>query len=113
MPQTKFVLKKSLELGLKPLVVINKIDKPAARPNWVVDQLFDLFVQLGASDEQLDFPICYAIARDGIGLRELEDPRTDIRPILDCILECVPEAPNNLDAPLTLQIANLGYDNFL
>ncbi len=64
MPQTKFVLKKSLQLGLKPIVIINKIDKPAARPDWVVDQLFDLFVTLGANDEQLDFPVCYAIARE-------------------------------------------------
>jgi GTP-binding protein len=64
MPQTKFVLKKSLELGLKPIVVINKIDKPSSRPDWVVDQLFDLFVKLGATDEQLDFPVCYAIARE-------------------------------------------------
>jgi GTP-binding protein len=71
MPQTKFVLKKSLELGLKPLVVINKIDKPTARPHRVIDQLFDLFIVLGATDEQLDFPIIYASAKNGYALKDL------------------------------------------
>ncbi len=75
MPQTKFVLKKSLQLWLKPIVIINKIDKPTSRPDWVVDQLFDLFVQLWANDEQLDFPVCYAIARDWIAKRN-EDGRS-------------------------------------
>ncbi len=113
MPQTKFVLKKSLELGLKPIVVINKIDKPSARPDWVVDQLFDLFVQLGANDEQCDFPVCYSIARDGIAVRELEDEHKDITPLLDMIIEKVEEASNDSDKPLKMQIANLWYDNFL
>ena len=113
MPQTKFVLKKSLELGLKPIVVINKIDKPSARPDWVVDQLFDLFVQLGATDEQLDFAICYAIARDGIAIRDMNDAHTDITPLLDMIMEKVPEAANDSEKPFKMQIANLGFDTFL
>lgn len=113
MPQTKFVLKKSLELGLKPLVIINKIDKPTARPDWVVDQLFDLFVKLGATDEQLDFSVCYAIARDGIAKRNLEDESTNITPLFEMILEKVPEASNDETKPFRMQVANLAYDNFL
>ncbi len=113
MPQTKFVLKKSLELGLKPLVIINKIDKPTARPDWVVDQLFDLFVKLGATDEQLDFSVCYAIARDGIAKRNLEDESKNITPLFEMILEKVPEASNDETKPFRMQVANLAYDNFL
>lgn len=113
MPQTKFVLKKSLELGIKPLVVINKIDKPTARPDEVVDMVFDLFVKLGASDEQLDFPVAYAIAREGIAKRELEDESSDITPLFDLILEKVAEAPNDVSKPFRMQVANLAYDNFL
>lgn len=113
MPQTKFVLKKSLELGLKPVVVINKIDKPSARPDWVVDQLFDLFVQLWATDEQCDFPVCYSIAREWIAVRELEDKHVDITPFLDMVMEKVPEAENDSTKPLKMQIANLWFDNFL
>lgn len=113
MPQTKFVLKKSLQLGLKPLVIINKIDKPTARPDWVVDQLFDLFVTLGANDEQLDFPVCYAIAREWIAKRNLEDVSSDITPLYEMILEKVPEAANEVEKPFRMQVANLAYDNFL
>ncbi len=80
MPQTKFVLKKSLELGKKVLVVVNKIDKPAARPAWVIDQTFDLFGLLGANNEQLDFPYIYAIARDGVAIKELTDEKKCISP---------------------------------
>lgn len=115
MPQTKFVLKKSLELGLHPVVVINKMDKPSARPDWVIDQLFDLFVQLGASDEQLELlnePV-YAIAREGIAYRNLDDEKKDITPLLDYIMENVKEADNDAEAPFKMQIANLGFDNFL
>lgn len=115
MPQTKFVLKKSLELWLHPIVVINKMDKPTARAEWVVDQLFDLFVQLWATDEQLDHlnePI-YAIARDGKAWTDENPEQKDITPLLDYILEKVQEAPNDADKPLKMQIANLGYDNFL
>lgn len=113
MPQTKFVLRKSLQLGLKPIVVINKLDKPAARPAWVVDQLFDLFVALGATDEQLDFPVCYAIAREGIAVREVTDERKDITPLFDMVMEKVAEAPNQINNPFRMQVANLAYDNFL
>ncbi len=113
MPQTKFVLKKSLELWLKPLVVINKIDKPTSRPDWVVDKLFDLFAKLGATDEQLDFPVCYAIAREWKAIREMWDDLKDMTPLLDMIMEKIPEAPNLSEKPLRMQIANLWYDNFL
>lgn len=113
MPQTKFVLKKSLELWLKPLVIINKIDKPTARPDYVINELFDLFVTLWANDEQLDFPVCYAIARDWIAKRELNDESSDISPLFEMIMEKVPEAPNDMDKPFRMQVANLAYDNFL
>lgn len=113
MPQTKFVLRKSLELGLKPLVVINKIDKPTARPDYVIDHLFDLFVQLNASDEQLDFSSCYTIARDWIAKRHLNDESDNIHPLLDMIIEKVEPKENIADAPFRMQVANLAYDNFL
>lgn len=113
MPQTKFVLKKSLEQGKKVLVVINKIDKPAARPDWVVDQVFDLFVKLGATDEQLDFPYMYAIARDGIAVRDLKDEHKDITPMLDFFMEHVEAAPQDNEADFMMQPATLSYDNFL
>ncbi len=113
MPQTKFVLKKSLELGHKVLVVINKIDKPMARPDEVVNLTFDLFAKLGASDEQLDFPYIYAIAKQGVAIRNLEDEHKDITPLLDFILEQVPAATGNKEAPFKMQPANLSYNNFL
>lgn len=113
MPQTKFVLRKSLQLWLKPIVIINKIDKPTARPAWVIDQLFDLFVQLGASDEQLDFSVCYTIAREWIAKKELIDTSTNITPLFDVIMEKVEEATNDTEKPFRMQVANLGYDNFL
>lgn len=113
MPQTKFVLKKALSLGLRPIVIINKIDKPTARPDEVVDMLFDLFVQLGATDEQLDFPVVYAIAREGVAVRKLSDEKKDISPIFDIILEHVAAAENDLEKPFRMQIANLAYDNYL
>jgi len=113
MPQTKFVLKKSLELGLKPLVVVNKIDKPTARPDWVVDEIFDLMEKLWASDEQLDFPVIYAVARDWIAKENLEDESDNIYPLFEAILKHIPPAPSNQDKPFRMQIANLDYDNFL
>lgn len=113
MPQTKFVLKKSLELGLKPIIVINKIDKPTARPEEVVDMLFDLFVQLGATDEQLDFSYCLSIARDGIAKLEMSDESSDLSPLFKMIMEKVEWAENDETKPLKMQVANLGYDNFL
>jgi GTP-binding protein len=113
MPQTKFVLKKALELGLKPLVVINKIDKPTARPDEVVDMLFDLFVQLGATNEQLDFPIVYAIAKQGIAKLNLNDDSKDITPLFQAIVDHVQLSENDTTKPFKMQIANLGYDNFM
>lgn len=113
MPQTRFVLKKSLELGLKPIVVLNKIDKPAARPKEVHDEVFELFFELGATDEQLDFTTVYAIGRQGIAKRLLEDDSKDLTPLLDIILEQVPPAHADITAPLRMQPFNLGYDNFL
>lgn len=114
MPQTRFVLKKSLELGLKPIVVINKVDKPAADPARTEDQVLELFLELGASDEQSDFPIVYAIGREGVAKRKLSDEFKDLSPLLDTILENVPAAaPYNEGDPLSAQVFNLGYDNFL
>jgi GTP-binding protein len=113
MPQTKFVLRKSLELGHKVLVVINKIDKPMARPDEVVDLTFDLFATLGASDEQLDFPYIYTVAKDGIAIRSLDDEHKDITPLLDFILEHVPHAEGDEAADFMMQPATLSYDNFL
>ncbi len=113
MPQTKFVLKKSLEQGKKVLVVVNKIDKPAARPEWVIDQIFDLFVKLGATNEQLEFPYMYSIAREGIAIKNLTDEKKDITPLLDFILENVPEAEQKTEDDFRMQPATLSYDNFL
>ena len=113
MPQTKFVLSKSLALGLPVLVVINKIDKPAARPDEVVDLTFDLFDRLGATDEQMDFPYMYAIARDGIAIRNLKDEHKDITPLLDFILENVQPAKADIEKDFRMQPATLTYDNFL
>jgi GTP-binding protein len=101
MPQTKFVLKKSLELGLKPIVVINKIDKPAARSMEVVDEVFDLFVALKASDAQLDFPYIFAVARQGMAKRKLEDDSKDLTPLFDLIMEHVPEVKQDLTSSTT------------
>lgn len=115
MPQTKFVLKKSLELGLKPIVVINKIDKPAARPAEVNEMVYELFLDLGANDEQLDFPVVYAASKQGMAKRNLEDESTDLNPLLDLILEHVQPAssPELRTKPLLAQPFNLAYDNFL
>lgn len=113
MPQTKFVLRKSLELGHKVIVVINKVDKPMARPDTVVDMTFDLFAHLGASDEQLDFPYVYAIAKDGVAMKSLDDEPKDISPLLDCVFENVKAADGNKEASFRMQPASLAYDNFL
>ena len=114
MPQTRFVLKKSLELGLRPIVVINKIDKPAAKPHVCEEQVLELFLELGATDEQAHFPVVYAIGRAGTAKLKLEDESKDLAPLLDSILLHVPiasSAPS--DIPLRLQSFNLAYDNFL
>lgn len=113
MPQTRFVLKKSLELGIKPIVLINKIDKPMARPDEVVDMVFDLFVELGATDAQLEFPYIYTIGREGIAKKTLDDPSTNLDPLFELIMEKVEVAPSNTEAPFRMQPSNLGYDNYL
>jgi GTP-binding protein len=113
MPQTRFVLKKSLELGLKPIVIINKVDKPAARPEAVHEMVLELFLELGANNDQIDFPTVYAIGRDGVAKKNLSDEFKDLSPLLDTILENVPPAPQNLSVPARLQPFNLAYDNFL
>ena len=115
MPQTRFVLKKSLELGIKPIVVINKIDKPAADPARCEEQVLELFLELGADDDQANFPVVYAIGRAGVARRKLTDESSDLMPLLDVILEHVPVASSDalIAKPLRLQPFNLGYDNFL
>ena len=114
MPQTRFVLKKSLELGLKPIVVLNKIDKPAADPDRAEEQVLELFLELGANDEQSDFSVVYAIGRDGVAKKNMADELVDLSPLLDTILEEVPAAKGQVDGEaLRAQVFNLGYDNFL
>ena len=113
MPQTRFVLKKSLELGLKPIVVINKIDKPAADPHRAHEEVLELFIELGASEEQMNFETIYAIGREGIAKKNLTDKSKDLSPLLDLILEKVPLASINENGKMSGQVFNLGYDNFL
>ncbi len=113
MPQTRFVLKKSLELGLQPIVVINKVDKPAANPGRVHDEVLELFIELGANDHQIDFKTIYAIGREGVAMKTLEEERKDLTPLLEMILEEVPVAAHDLDLTGCAQAFNLAYDNFL
>ncbi len=113
MPQTKFVLSISLHLGLRPIVVVNKIDRPAARPDDVVNQTFDLFVQLGASDLQLDFPIIYASAKEGYAVRQLGEPRKDLSPLFETILSHVPAPKGSVKQPLQMLVTTLDYDNYV
>ena len=112
MPQTRFVTKKALALGLKPIVVINKIDRPGARANWVVDQTFDLFIKLGASDEQLDFPILYASALNGYAKLDLNEESDTMRPLFETVLKHVPAPSGDANAPLQLQLAALDYSSY-
>jgi len=117
MPQTRFVTKKALALGLRPIVVINKVDRPGARPDWVVDHTFDLFDKLGATDEQLDFPVVYASALNGYAMLNLKDrdngSGTTMGPLFDTILKHVPAPRDNSDEPLQLQISALDYSSFV
>jgi GTP-binding protein len=113
MPQTRFVTAKAFEMGLCPIVVVNKIDREGAEPDDTVDKVFDLFVSLGASDTQLDFPVIYASGREGYAIRELDQQRDGLGPLLDLILEAVPPAQGEVDAPLCMQVATLDYDDFL
>ncbi len=113
MPQTKFVVKKALSFGICPIVVVNKIDKPAAEPDRVVDEVFDLFVAMGASDKQLDFPVVYAAARDGYAMKSLDDEKKNLEPLFETILEHVPSPSGSVEEPLQMQIFTLDYDNYV
>lgn len=113
MPQTKYVLKNSLELGLKPIVVINKIDRPNARPHDVLDMIFDLFVELNANNEQLDFPVIYASAKEGYAVKEIEHSPVNIHPLLETIIIDAPDAKGDKDADLQMLISAIEYDNYL
>jgi len=113
MPQTKFVVKKALTLGLKPIIVINKIDKDAAEPDRVVDEIFDLFVAMDATEEQLDFPVLYAAARDGYAKYNMEDENKDLEPLFETIINEVPAPKGSIDNPTQIQVFTLDYDNFV
>jgi GTP-binding protein len=113
MPQTRFVTRKALALGLKPIVVVNKIDRDGARPDWVINHTFDLFDKLGASEEQLDFPIVYASALNGYATTDLVVPGTDMQPLFQAIVDHVPAHVGDVDAPLQLQICSLDYSSYV
>jgi len=113
MPQTRFVLRKALQFNLKPIVVINKIDRPEARPNEVVDEVFELFIELGADDEQLDFPIVYSSSRDGYAVLDLADEKKDLEPLFSTIVKNVPPPEGYVDQPLQLLVSNIDYDEYV
>ena len=113
MPQTRFVTQKAFEQGLKPIVVINKIDRPGSRPDWVMDQIFDLFDNLGATDEQLDFPVVYASALNGIAGLEADDLADDMTPLFKTIVDVVQAPQVDADAPFRMQISSLDYNSFV
>ena len=113
MPQTRFVLKKALGLGKKPLVVLNKIDRPGARPEEVVDEVLDLFIELGADDDQLEFPVIYASARDGYATTDYNEPSTDMKPLFDAIINEIPAPQGDIDGGLQILISNIDSDKFV
>lgn len=113
MPQTRFVTQKAFDHGLRPIVVINKVDRPGARPDWVVDQVFDLFVNLGATDEQLDFPIVYASALNGIAGLDHENMAEDMTPLYEAIVEHVAPPAVDIDGPFQMQVSQLDYNSYL
>ena len=113
MPQTRFVLRKALILGLLPIVIINKIDRHDARPQEVLNDVFDLMIELGASDEQLDFPILYASGRAGYVRTSLEDTNNDVQPLFDAILKKIPPPPGNADGPLQLLVSAIDYNDYV
>jgi GTP-binding protein len=113
MPQTRFVLKKSLDLGIKPIVVINKIDRPGSRPEEVVDMVFDLFCELNANEDQLDFPIVYASAKNGYAMNELADGNDNLEPLFEMIRERVDPPQVDVDAPFQLLVTNIAYNKFI
>ncbi len=113
MPQTRFVTRKALALGLKPIVVVNKIDRPGARPDWVINHTFDLFDKLGATDEQLDFPVIYASGLNGFAIENVDDERVDMRPLFEAILKHVPAPEVDAEGPLQMQICSLDYSTYM
>jgi len=113
MPQTRFVTKKALALGLRPILVVNKIDRPGCDPHGTVNEVFDLFVNLGATDAQLDFPVIFASGRSGYAVHDPSDEPKDLTPLLDLILDKVPPPEGDIDAPLCMQVATLDYDDYL
>jgi len=113
MPQTRFVTSKAFEQGLNPIVVVNKVDRPGARPDWVVDQVFDLFDRLGATEEQLDFPVIFASAIEGVAGLDHDDLAADMEPLFKTIVEKVPAPRVNSDGPLQLQISALDYSSYV
>ena len=113
MPQTRFVTQKAFEKGLKPIVVINKVDRPDARPDWVLDQVFDLFDRLGGTDEQLDFPVIYASAIEGISGLEADEMTEDMTPLIEMMLDKVPAPEVKKDGPLQLQISALDSNSYV
>jgi GTP-binding protein len=113
MPQTRFVTRKALAQGLKPIVVINKIDRPGARPDWVINHTFDLFDKLGATEEQLDFPVVFASALNGYAMLEADKPGSDMRPLFEAILKHVPQPVVDEEGPLQLQICSLDYSSYV
>ena len=113
MPQTRFVLKKALGLGKKPLVVLNKIDRPGARPAEVVDEVIDLFIELGASEDQLDFPVVYASARDGYASTDPDAREGDMKPLFEAILKNIPAPSGDLNGPTQVLFSNIDYDDYV
>ena len=113
MPQTRFVTAKAFERGLTPIVVVNKVDRPGARPNWVVDQVFDLFDTLGATEEQLDFPVIYTSAINGLAGADFEDMAADMSPLFQAIVDKVPPPEVKADGGLQLQISALDYNSYV
>ena len=113
MPQTRFVTQKAFDQGLKPILVVNKIDRPGARPDWVIDQIFDLFDNLGASDDQLDFPIIYCSALNGIAGPDPEELADDMTPMFQSIVDIVEPPKVELNGPFQMQISSLDYSSYL
>ena len=113
MPQTREVLKKSLALGLKPIVVINKIDRPGAQPEKVVDQVIELFIELNATDEQLDFPVVYASAKNGIAKMDLSDESTDLTCLFETIINTIEPPKCELEGPAQMLVSNIDYDDYV
>ncbi len=113
MPQTRFVTQKALQQGLKPIVVVNKIDRPSSRPDWVIDQTFDLFDRLGATDEQMDFEVVYASALEGFATLDHEQPGSDMTPLFETIVDKVPSPDVDLDGPFQLQVSSLDYSSYV